>query len=69
MPECRLVVRLHDESPMKSVSVTLRDRSEAFLVAQRYDAPAELWEGNKNVCTISRSEEDGFWIISNHCQI
>jgi hypothetical protein len=50
---------------MKSVSVSLRDRSEAFLVAQHYDAPAELWDGDMNVCTISQSA-GGFWIISNN---
>jgi hypothetical protein len=65
MPDYRLLVRLHPDSPMKSVSVSLNDRSEALLVAQRYDGIAELWEGDKSVCTINRAADGDFWIINN----
>ena len=66
MPDYRLVVSLHHGSPMKSVSVKLNDRSEAFLVAQRYDGIAELLDGDKSICTISRAPDGDFWIINNN---
>lgn len=64
MSECRLIVDLGPSGPVRSLSINLHSRSEAFLVAQRYDRPAELWDGNKRVCSISRSGPGGMWILS-----
>lgn len=68
MPEYRLLVRLHSD-PMKSVSVSLSDSSEAFIVAQRYNGIAELWEDNRHVCTISRAHDGDFWVIKNSDEV
>lgn len=64
MSGCRLVVDLGTSGAARSISINLRDRSEALLVAQRYDGPSELWDGGRRVCTISRSHPSGMWVIS-----
>jgi hypothetical protein len=50
---------------MMAVSINLNSRDDAFIAAQRYGAPAELWDGDTHICTISQSSHDGVWIISN----
>jgi len=61
----RLVVDLGSKGPVRSLSVTLKHRSDALLVAQRYDGPSELWDGEEKLCSISRACEGGMWIISD----
>ncbi len=65
MSDLHLRVRLHDDGPMRSITVKLQNRDEAFLVAQRYDGPAELWDGDTHICTIRRTNDDGIWVLSN----
>lgn len=62
MSRYRLVVNMSGQGPMRSVSVNLKHRGEALIAAQRFDAPAELWDGDRKLCSINRS--DGLWIIS-----
>lgn len=50
---------------MRSITVKLQSRDEAFLVAQRYDGAAELWDGETHVCTIRRADDAGIWVLSN----
>lgn len=64
MPSYRLIVDLGPNGPARSLSVNLKDRAEAFLVAQRYDRPATLWHGDAKLCSINRVGEGGMWIIS-----
>lgn len=64
MSDFRLLVKLGRTGPVNSISINLRNRSEAFLVAQNYDAPSELWEGDERLCTISRAGDGGLWLIS-----
>lgn len=64
MSAYRLVVDLGAKGPVRSLSVTLKHRSDALLVAQRYNGPAELWDGDEKLCSISRSGNGGMWIIS-----
>jgi hypothetical protein len=49
MPNYHLLVRLVHDSPMTAVSIKLNGRDEALIAAQRYDAPAELWDGDTHV--------------------
>lgn len=63
MSHYRLVVQVGEEGPVRSVSVNLKHRGEALIAAQRYDAPAELWDGNRKLCSINRT--GGIWVISD----
>lgn len=63
MSQFRLVVSVGSAGPVRSVSVNLKHRAEALLVAQRYDSPAELWDGDDKICRISRAGE--MWVISD----
>lgn len=54
-----------DDGTARSLSFTANDASEALLVAQRHESPAQLWIGDQQLCTLSRSGTSGaFWIIS-----
>lgn len=66
MPTYRLVFPHEPEtSPGHSVAFTAADASEALLLAQRHDSPAQLWIGERQLCTLSRSgANEAFWIIS-----
>lgn len=64
MSECRLVVDLGPEGPARSISIKLERRADAFLVAQRYDRPAELWDRGRKVCGLKLSRPGGVWVIS-----
>lgn len=63
MSRYRLVVHVGTEGPVRTLSVNLKNREEALIVAQRYDAPAELWDGEERLCNINRSA--GMWVISS----
>lgn len=66
MPDYRLVFTAEPKSSIRrAVSFTASDAGEALLLAQRRASPAQLWIGDKRLCTISRSGSNGeFWIIS-----
>lgn len=60
----RLVVHFDPEGQAHTLSVNLSHRAEALLVAQLYDAPAELWGGDTKICSISHTGSKGVWVIS-----
>lgn len=64
MSEFQLTVDLGSQGAARSVTIALRDRAEALLVAQRYDRPSVLWKGDRRVCGISRIGAGGTWVIS-----
>lgn len=66
MPTYRLTfANAPDGEPVEPVTFTARDAAEALILAQRQDSPAQLWVGEKQLCTLSRSGTEGaFWIIS-----
>lgn len=66
MPTYRLIFPNEPEgSPGHTVSFTANDAAEALIRAQRHESPAQLWVGEKQLCTLSRSGPGGaFWIIS-----
>lgn len=61
MSRYRLVVRVGSEGPVRSFAINLGSRGEALIVAQRYDSPAELWDGDEKLCSIDRT--GGIWVI------
>lgn len=63
MTHYRLLVHMEQSGPVNAISINLRNRDEAFVVAQRYDGPAELWDEDKLLCTIRHSGA-GVWMIS-----
>ena len=66
MPNYRLVfTKKPQSSPGYSVDFTANDAAEALILAQRHESPAQLWVGERQLCTLSRSGANGaFWIIS-----
>ncbi|MFA7603194.1 MAG: hypothetical protein WCY29_09315 [Novosphingobium sp.] len=66
MPDYRLIFTAEPkDSIRRAVSFTASDAAEALFLAQRHASPAQLWIGEKQLCTISRSGSNGeFWIIS-----
>lgn len=66
MPSYRLVFTSEPAEEIgSSVCFTADNASEALILAQRHDSPAELWQDDRHLCTLSRSGNEGeFWIIS-----
>lgn len=66
MPTYRLVFAEEpDRSPSRSVCFTADDAGQALILAQQRGSPAELWLGERHLCTLSRSgDSSNFWIIS-----
>lgn len=64
MSRYRLMVDLGPNGPAQSVTINLGSREEALIVAQRYNRPAQLWDGDGKVCSITQGPS-GLWIISD----
>lgn len=64
MHSYRLVIDLGPKGPAQSITINLGSREEALIVAQRYNRPAQLWDGDGKVCSIKEGPS-GVWIISD----
>ena len=66
MPNYRLVFTSEPaESAGRAIAFIADSPTEALVLAQRHDSPAELWQDDRHLCTLSRSGNEGeFWIIS-----
>lgn len=65
MPNYRLVIGAREGQEEESIFFRGDDAAEALLIAQKHQSPAQLWDGDRHVCTLHRSGNDGeVWIIS-----
>lgn len=64
MSRYHLRVDLGPKGPVRSLSISLSSRDEAFIVAQRYKRPSQLWNEDGKLCSLACGE-GGLWIISN----
>lgn len=65
MPNYKLVFDKRSAAPVRSISFSGEDASEVFLIAQKYDCPAELWVEDEHLCTLARSGNSGeIWVLS-----
>jgi hypothetical protein len=66
MPTYRLVFAEEPKGgPTRSVCFTADNAGQALILAQQRECPAELWLGERHLCTLSRSGDSShFWIIS-----
>lgn len=64
MANFRLVFPDWKDRPIRSIAFTAADAGEALLIAQRHDAPAELWREDERICTIDTMAGKGsMWVI------
>jgi hypothetical protein len=67
MPNYKLVFSERSNAPVRSIAFSGTDAAEVFLLAQRYEGPAELWVEEQHVCTLARSGNSGeVWVLSGH---
>lgn len=63
MSHYHLIVHVGSDGPVRTLSVNLKSRDEAFIVAQRYTGPSELWYGDEKLCNINHADS-GVWVLS-----
>lgn len=65
MPDFCLIFRTPSASQPQIASIAAKDAHEAFVLAQRYGGPAELWSDDQHICTLDRAGDAGsMWVIT-----